>query len=515
MKKLACFAMACILCFSLLSGCGEQAKNEDTGEQVTLKMVLPFDAQSDLSLVQEKVNELLPEYLPNTQIELICDSAMGDKWSLWIAGKTSFDIAHSGFAMDLMTEIQKKSFIALDDLIDEYAPTIKKERDEMYQDVYLTGTYNGDLYAIPSVQSYVDKYKALNVTNNAVQYLDVDALIAATHGKPHIGDEVYQLIDDWLVRATAGVGHAEIYATYQWENCPAKVGYIFIGGNNSNLCYDPYEAEVKIIDWHETEEFKSYIKWMNKWYKEGYINKDVMAGGVPKIGEGYANIWLASNTENINFGESNIYETATTTYVKIQSQDMLINASYEVGALMTYMSIPATAKNPVRAIKFLEMLRTEKGSDILNMLAFGIEGTHYEKLSDTYIKAFDYEGQGTGSSKYGIPAWMWGNMLNGMYTIYPMKENIVAYAENYYSTTQPAIRKHDLYGFCFDLSDVNLQMTNIRSANLEFEKQLGFGVASDPEKTLATLTENLQKAGLQDVIEKMQAQADEYIKNNK
>ena len=515
MKKLVSFALAFVLLLGLFTGCGDKDAYQDTDKHVTLKMVLPWATQSDLSFVMEKVNEKLPDYLPNTQLELICDAAMGDKWSLWIAGKTAFDIAHSGFAMDLMTEIQKKSFIALNDLIDRYAPTIKKERDEAFRELYLTGSYNGELYAIPSVQSYVDKYKAVNVTDNGLDYLDVDALIAATHGKPHIDDTVYQIIDDWLVKATASVGHAEIYATYQWENCPAKIGYVFIGGNNSNLCYDPYTEEVKIIDWHETDAFKSYIKWMSKWYKEGYINKDVMAGGVPKIGEGNANIWLGANVENINFDGGNISKKAGTTYVKIQSQDMLINASHEIGSLATYMSIPATAKNPVRAIKFLEMLRTEKGADILNMLAFGIEDTHYEKRSDTYIKAFDYEGQGTSSSKYGVAAWMWGNMLNGMYIIYPMKENIVDYAKNYYSVTQPAIRRHSLHGFSFDLSDVNIQMTNIRSTNMELEKQLGFGVASDTGKTLATLTENLNKAGQQDVIAKMQAQADAYIQKNK
>ncbi|MBP3626649.1 MAG: ABC transporter substrate-binding protein [Clostridia bacterium] len=511
MKRLVSLLLMVSLILGVLAGCGGGKEYSDSGEDVTLKWVIPMGSQTDLSLVQDKVNEKLPEHLSNTKIEFICDAAMGEKWSLWIAGKNSFDIACSGFAMDLFTEIQKKSFLSLNELVDEYAPTIKKERDELYVNLYNTGSYNGELYGIPAIQFYVDKYRCLNISNSIVKYFDTDALIKATHGKPHITEEAYKLMDDCLVKANKAGIHTEIYATYMWENCPAKIGYVFIGGKNSNLCYDPHAKEVKIIDWHETEEFKTYIKWMSKWYKDGYINKDVMAGGVPKVGDGYGNLWLGANTDNVNFGDKNIYERENDTYIKIESADTKINASYDIGSIMTYLSIPATAKNPVRAIKLIEALRTEKGAEILNLIAYGIEGTHYEKLNDTDIKAFDYESQGTASSKYGIPSWMLGNMMNGMYAVYPYTQKTIEYAENYYTEIEPNIKKHELFGFCFDLSKFIVQMTNIRNANQEYESQLGYGVASNTEQTLKNLTDNLDKAGMKTVIEDLQKQADEYI----
>lgn len=512
MKKILSLILCALMVVGVFAGCGETKPSyEDSGDEVTLKMVVPFAAQSDLSLVEEQVNKLLAEKLPNTKLELICDDAMGDKWSLWIAGKTSFDIAHTGFAVDIANEISKKSFLPLNDLIDQYAPTIKKERDELYTELYWTGSSNNETYAIPSVQSYVDKTRAVCVTASALQYLDVEALKAATHGKPHISDEVYEIIDQWLRDTTAAGIHAEIYATYQWENCPAKIGYVFVGGLNSNICYDPFAEEFQMLDWHQTEEFKSYAKWMRKWYSEGFINKDVMAGGVPKQGDGNASIWIGANSDGINFVDGDVYESNGSAYIRIQTDDMKIRASHDVGALQTYFSIPATAKNPVRAMKFLELIRTSEGADILNMLAFGIEGTHYEKVSDTYIKAFDYEGQGSSSSKYGIPSWMLGNMLNGMYTIYPRQENIVDWANDYYTEKLPNQKKHELYGFAFDLTSLKIPMTNIRSANAELESQIGYGVAADTEKAIENLTSNLQKAGLDNVLNTLQKQAEEYI----
>ncbi len=517
MKKLTALFLCMILVVGLLAGCGgsNTINYEDNGDAVTLKMVMPFASQKDLSIVQDEINKLLPEKLPNTQLELVCDDAMADKWSLWIAGKTSFDIAHSGYAMDITNEASKKSFLPLDDMIDQYAPTIKKERDELYTELYWTGEYNDQLYAIPSVQSYVDKTRTLGISKNAYPYLDTEGLIAAVKADPHIGEAVYQIVDDCLRDATAAGIHIEIHGIYTWKNCPAAIGYVFVGGLNSNICYDPFAEEFKMVDWHQTDAFKTYAKWMRKWYEDGFINKDVMAGGAPKEGEGNATITIGTPTDNINFNGGDIIENKDTFQVRIQQDEHKISASHNIGELQTYYSIPATAKNPVRAMKFLELLRSPDGVEILNLLAFGIEGTHYEKISDTYVKAFDYEGQGTSSSKYGLPAWMMGNMLNGLYTIYPMNENVVEYAKKYYSETLPNRTKHALYGFSFDLKSLNIPMTNIRSANAELESQIGYGVAPDTQKAIDNLTNNLNKAGMENVLSTLQKQAEDYIASNK
>ncbi len=515
MKKWIAIILCAVLTAGLLVGCGgtgSSASFEDNGDAVTLKMAMPFAAQKDLSLVQDEINKLLAEKLPNTKIELVCDQAMDSKWSLWIAGKTSFDIAHSGYAMDITNEASKKSFLPLDELIEKYAPTIKEEREGIYKELYWTGEYNDKLYAVPAVQSYVDKTRTLTISGTAAKYLDTNAIIEATKADPHIGEAIYEAVDKCLRDATAAGIHIEIHGVYTWKNCPAAIGYVFVGGLNSNICYDPFAEDFQMLDWHQTDAFRTYTKWVRKWYEEGFINKDVMAGGTPKEGEGTATICIGNPTDNINFAGGDIItaENGDLT-VRIQRDENKISASHNIGELQTYFSIPATAKNPARAMKLLELLRTPEGAEILNMLAFGIEGTHYEKLSDTYIKAFDYEGQGTSSSKYGLPAWMMGNMLNGLYTVYPMPENVVEYAKTYYNETLPNREKHALYGFSFDLSSLNIAMTNIRSANAELEAQIGYGVAQDTDKAIENLTNNLNKAGMEKVLDTLQKQAEEYI----
>lgn len=509
-KKFIAIFIAAVMTASF-AGCGGSNKSyEDNGDSVTLKFILPWETQSDLSVVNDKVNEILPNYLENTKLEIICDGAMSDKWALYMSGKNVYDIAHSGFATNLTTEIRNGNYIELDSLIDEYAPEIKKERDELYKDLYLSGSDNGKLYAIPAIQTHCNKFRAVSISKDMAPYVDADAIASEMKGKTHVTEKVYQLVDDALNKAKAATGHSEIFASYMWENCPAKIGYVFVGGTGSNLCYDPYKENAEIIDWHQTDEFKTYCKYMQKWYQEGFINKDVLAGAVPKDG---ATIWLAANVDGYNFENGDVYTLDDgSAYIRITFEDTQIKASYELGDLQTYLSIPATSKNPVRAIKLINILRTEEGADLLNLITFGIEGTHYDKISDIEIKAKDYTGQGSSSSKYGIPGWMMGNMLNGMYTVYPYTSAEIEYANNYYQNILPNIKKTALYGFSFDTSDYKIQFTNIKTANDEYERQLGLGVASDFDGTLKKLTDSLNSAGMEEVISAMQKQADDYVK---
>lgn len=96
-KRILAALMAATMLLTVLAGCG---KGEDSGS-VTLKWVIPFSEQKDYDMVMKEVNKKLGELLPDTQLDLILDNSMASKWSLWMAGGDSLDIAHSGFATDL------------------------------------------------------------------------------------------------------------------------------------------------------------------------------------------------------------------------------------------------------------------------------------------------------------------------------------------------------------------------------------------------------------------------------
>lgn len=518
MKKAVSLLLVMVLAVLAFTGCsnetGKPDYSDDPEEQVTLRWVMPWYQQTDFAMVQEEINKLMEELMPNTKLQLVLDSAMGDKWALWMSGKTSFDLAHAGYANDLQAEIMKNSYLDLTELVDQYAPTIKAEMDE-YPVSYLTGTYNGKLYAVPNIQYHIKETPLLRITKKLEPYVDIDKIYNAAFSSPKTTEELYIALDEMLSKADAareeGVGKVNVDIARLYGMLP-KRGYIFIGGQKSNICYDPYAETPKVINFYETDEFKMFMKYASKWYKSGNIAQDVLTSVDPDISGGQIMI-VDGGRNGFEHGEKSIVD-GNSIVISLNNPEHDVLGSHTIGSLYTYTTIPFTAEHPARAMQFMELLRTEKGAPLLNMICYGIEGVHYEKLSDKLIDPFDYDQQGTSGSKYGIANWLTGNMFNQYIVNPPYDETTVAYGRNYYDNYIKNVRKTALYGFNFDIQPVKNQMSQILNINTEYEPQLAYGVLQDYESTYTLMLDRLKAAGLADVIESFQKQADDYIAKN-
>lgn len=504
-----------LLAFAGCGGSGGTDFSDDPDEKVTLRWVMPWYQQTDFAMVQEEINKLLPTLLRNTQLELVLDSAMGEKWSLWMSGKTSFDLAHAGYANDLQAEIMKNSYMDLTELVDKYAPTIKAEMDE-YEVSYLTGTYNNKLYAVPNIQYHIKETPLLRITKKLQPYVDIDKIYNSAFASPKTTEDLYIALDEMLAKADAareeGVGKVNVDIARMYGMLP-KRGYIFIGGLDSNICYDPYAETPKIINFYETDEFKTFMKYANKWYRSGNIDKDVLTSVDPDISGGQ--IMIVDGGRNGFENGAKYIVDGNSIVISLNNPEFDVLGSHSIGSLYTYTTIPFTAAHPERAMQLMELLRTEKGAPLMNMICYGIEGVHYKKLSDTMIDPFDYDQQGTSGSKYGIANWLVGNMFNQYIVNPPYDETTVAYGRNYYDNYITKVKRTALFGFNFDIQPVKNQMSQILNINAEYEPQLAYGVLTDYEATYETMLERLKAGGLDKVLENFQKQADEYIAKNK
>ena len=165
-KSIICLLLAFMMVAGLLVGCGKKTVDSsykyDESQKVTLTMAIPKAKQADADKVLQEVNKKLEGLLPNTELEILWESDMTTKWTLWMAAKKKIDIAHSCYVTDLEEEVAKKSYIALDNLIDEYAPTLKEDQ-EKYWSSYNTGIVADELYAIPNVQYHIKDIKIIKL----------------------------------------------------------------------------------------------------------------------------------------------------------------------------------------------------------------------------------------------------------------------------------------------------------------------------------------------------------------
>ena len=501
LKKMICLLLALVMTISLLTACGGgkggTSQKDDESEKVTLSMVIPKAKQADADNVLKEVNKILEEKLPNTELEIFWESDLGTKWPLWMAARRKIDIAHSGYATDLEEEVTKRSYLALDDLIEEYAPTLK-EHKEKYWSSYNTGIVNGSLYAIPNVQYHIKDVKVICL-EEIYPYTDVKALKSVAWSTETTTEEFWKIIDEALDKAADAGEKIKGKVGLPWYNV-AKKGYVFIGGDDSNLCYNINDKNCKIIDFYTTDAFKAFCTYMKKWYEKGYVSPDVHAVGL--------NAYGATRTSSMKLDRETgmIADSKRNEFVYANPDKEILTTA--IGDEGTYWSLAFTSEHPVRAIKFLNLLHSEEGAEIANILAYGIEDEHYEVLDAEKgnIKAFEYEGQAGSNVSYGVPSWIVSNMLSGLYNISPYDHTNKDFAVKYHSERVNNMEKHPLYGMTFDIESLKTKLSNIIKNNSEIASNVYTG------SLLNELINKNKAAGIEDVIKDLQSQADNYCK---
>ncbi len=523
MKKLLALIMALMLLVGVFAGCG--GGEDDGSNAVTLKWAMGQTEQPDYPIVLEEVNKVLEKVLPNTKLEFILDSQIDSKWSLWMAGGTAIDIAHSGYHQDLYSEISKHSYMGLNDLIKEYGPNIEIDRQK-YGVEYGGGTYNGELYAIPCVQYHVNNSFFINIPDELKEYFPTKEVVKEAYSNRKTTPKMYELFDQYFttVYSKKLVDNQTISAVIDINRMfdMAKRGYDFIGGTNSNLCYDPDKEDYKIIDFHTTEEFKTFIDWAYKWYQKGYISKDILTGA----GSG-SRLYVIQTT----WGNRGLLEDGADTYVVKDDKTIVttgvdrfyiqMNApendflgASELGKISTYLSIPSTSKNPERAMKLLNVMRSEEGRELMNLICYGIEGTHYDVVDaeKNYITPYEYASQGNASCKYGLCNWMIGNIFFADICYPAYDEEYVNFAAEYYENREKNVERTKLYNFSANIDGVTNELAQLTAVNLEYETQLKSGALTDVKATYDQMLSKCEAAGQSKIIAELQKQVDEFIK---
>lgn len=517
MKKMLSLFITIVFVLMGLSGC----TGNDSGKEVTLRWEVGWSEQKDHKMVEEEANKLLAELLPNTKLKFNCGADLTSKWSMWMSAGEKIDLAWTGYTFDVAGEIRKGSYLELNDLIKEYAPNLQTEW-EQYSDMYDSISVNDALYGIPHVQYYCSETSYLGIPEDLAEYMDKEAFLNAAHSEPITTEAVYQEMDKYFKKVIeSGKADSDTIAPYVDIQNVFKVlatrGYDFIGTEEGGamICYPAFEENPKIVDFHTTDAFKTFIKYASKWYKEGYISKNVLLGG------GYGNrkpIATAHTSETWDKTDEDIG-------VKIhQGSDgennsirLLMDTREEqyvgtptIGSASTYTVIPFTSENPERAIQLLDLLHSEKGKKLFNTLIYGIEGRHYEIIGENRIKPNGYIEQGGSNVLYGVANWRVGNLMFA-YETPNVQEGQSKYVKNYLNEVKKTLYHTVFSDLHFDTEGVSNEILQVTNVNSEFENTLICGVLEDYSNTYNLMISKAEAAGIEKLISHYQSQADEHL----
>ncbi|WP_314589094.1 extracellular solute-binding protein [Paenibacillus terrigena] len=275
--------------------------------------------------------------------------------------------------------IQDNKIIKLNDLIDQYAPNLKKLLNEHPDWKKQVTTDDGNMYMFPFFRGG-DKVRVFYGPSIRKDWLDKLGLAV-----PTTIDEWYEVLTAFKDKDPNGNGKADeipLYLTLDDVATDAP----FLGAWGIN--YGFYQDGGQVKYGPTQPEYKDFLTTMNKWYQEGLIDKDFAApngklfdakmtgnqmGAAPVYNGGgigkYANLMKDKDPK---------FNLVATEYPVLKKGDKQMWGQKDFATNGIGAAISTSNKNPIETVKWLDYAYGEKGDLLFN---YGKEGEAYSMVN--------------------------------------------------------------------------------------------------------------------------------------
>lgn len=516
-KRVLATLLTGAMAVSMLAGCGGNERKETGqnagGENSTLtqsegadmaegdptKIVvetLYFDAQpADLQVVQDAINEItIPEI--NVEVELYPMSFMDatQNVSLMISGGQQLDLIVNPMRSDYLSQVNKNMLLPLDDLYHEYGADI-----EEYASFVIPGGYVGDrLYGIPSLEKYgrVLGLAMKKEVTDAIGWTKFDD-VTLDDMSDLLSQAKEKFPDKALIQISGGgnnIANFEYFTPVDYLGADAACGGVMGIGSNTNDT---------IVNVFATEEYAQFCKTMREWFEAGYFNADCATStdsGQAAVTAGTAESYFIQTELDM-----------VPTQASNNGCEMVAVNTRGHGVLQTDIntqtwSIPVTCENPEAAMKLLNMMYGNE--DLINLFYYGIEGLDYQYMDDNSGRITFVDGQT--AQTCGFHQWF------GLYGAVAKKLVWEASPADYkeqlevYNADLTDENTSKYLGYNFNPDEIKSQYSAVTDVITTYRTALECG-SVDPDEVLPKFLEALEAAGINEIIEKNQANLDAWL----
>lgn len=454
----------------------EEEKSEELPPVEISWHLATSELQPDIASVEKAVNEYIqPKINATLKFYPTVAGSYEDKMNtLFSAGEEMDLVWTSSWQFRYGQNAEKGAFLDIGDLVQEYAPNFYASLPDF---VWEDAKHLGTLYAVPNYQISA-KLEGLVVQKELAEKYDLDVESIKT----------LQDIEPFLKTIKENEPDKIPFSASNTFRYPMH-GFDGIAGT----IYEKGDPTYTVVDEVFTDAYMNHHIMLHDWYNKGYINKDVATANLAEV--------VATGKVAVKYD--------VTLKPGGEAEEMLRNGGHEVvyipmtestfsGVQSTMTAIAKTSKHPERAMMLLELINTDP--KLFNLLAFGIESKHYEKVGDNKIKVNPDGGYAPNHN------WRIGNVTNGYLQDGQQDDTWEKTIEMNESAVVP-----EIYGFKFDNANVKTQDANVQAAAKEFSTAILTG-AVDPTEYVPKLRDALTKAGIEDIRLEKQKQLDAFLK---
>jgi len=450
-------------------------------ETVTLNIVYPGDPQPDQDRVTAELEKKLAEDgIPvKLNYQYIPWGDYFQKLPIMLSTGNQVDIMWTDPAL-LGTFVKSNSIAPLDEALAEHGSDIMAALDAKY---WPPVTVNGKKYGVPA--------GALGTTKGYYTGT-IRKDLREQYGLPEI-----KTLDDLLAFAEAVKKNNPEMLVFNEPPAAFHRGEVLQSTNLDGIVfnYATMKAEAK----YDRPDALEDARFMRMLYEKGYIDKDVMVGRDTRadFNAGKAAIGGGDVYEYNNYARNIAVDGAEVEFVKI----LLTEEPYMQTTTWNFQSIAVTSKHVDRAMMFLNWI--QQSEENYDMMTNGLKGVHFD-IKDGAVVVPD--GVDVKTIGYAPPEWMWQNPA----FLKPKASDAPDFMSQLQAFDSETKLMSPIMGFNFDQTPVKTEIAALSTIENKYKYGIASGVL-DPEQAIPQYRDELNKAGLPQVMEEFQKQVDAFL----
>lgn len=489
MKKRIALLIALLLCASLCTF----ASAEEPVELIWW-MGTNADAPIDQQMVEDALNEITAKELG---ITIKCTYMTNDQMTLAISSGEYFDMCFTsnGWYNDYATNALAGVYLNIDGMVQEQTPALYESMPQLLWDgAYINVEGQNGLYAVPVMKDYgIEIYWIIDIDYFATEKgMEIPTEMGFADIEPFLAAYKEDFPEQYpMMFSKEGPTSWSNFLDWVHQDAMISLSYNDMGTEN--------EGKVRLC--FEMPEFIERIETIHSWYEKGYINPDAAvvesisraASGVVQSGQGF-------------YGADSIWSNARQKASAISRYDGPYMSCYSVRGSST--AISAASKHPEEALRLIEYANTNK--EYRNMLRYGLEDVHYTWNEDTTITKTKQGQDNYSPWAYTQASYALSAVEASPFPSVPADPNMWQVIWDGYADATNSVA----IGFTFDYQPVEMQVNAVKAIKEMYWYEMQTGT-SDPAEMFPKIIEELEDAGIREIIEEAQTQLDAFLETKK